>query len=60
MNKLGLILNMMGVIILGFQPYDTLWDAGTRAKVGWLNALGWGCLFIGFLLMLVAEFRKNR
>ena len=60
MNKFGLILNMIGVVILGFQPYQTLWDTGTRAKITWLNILGWGSMFIGFGLMLFVEFNLRK
>ena len=54
-GKIGLGLNIIGVIILGFQPYVTLWGTGTRAKYPFLNILGWGLLGVGFLVQLLAK-----
>ena len=59
MIKVGLILNMIGVLILGLQPEVTLWDTGTGPKLAWLNTLGWVFLFFGFGLILFVECRKK-
>jgi len=59
MKKIGLILNIVGVVILGFQPNLTLWDSGTKPKFAILNILGWVCLGVGFLLQLFAEEGKK-
>lgn len=55
MTILGLIFDMIGAVILGFQPQLTLWDTGTCPRIIWLNALGWGFIFIGFGLILISE-----
>ena len=44
MTKIGLVLNIIGVIILGFQPNVTLWGTGIKPKYAILNILGWGFL----------------
>ena len=60
MSILGLIFNMIGIVILGFQPQVTLWDTGIRPKIIWLNILGWGLMFVGFGLMLISELLQKR
>ncbi|MCX5698329.1 MAG: hypothetical protein NTX01_01335 [Candidatus Omnitrophica bacterium] len=61
MSILGLIFNMIGVAILGFQPQVTLWGSGIRPKIILLNILGWGFMFAGFGLMLISEvLQKSR
>jgi hypothetical protein len=55
MKKIGLIFNILGVIILGFQPNVTLWETGIKPKYAFLNILGWGLLGVGFLLQLIAK-----
>jgi len=55
MRKMGLVLNIIGVMILGFQPNVTLWDTGIKPKYTLLNILGWGLLGVGFLLQLIAR-----
>jgi uncharacterized membrane protein len=55
----GLILNMLGVIILGFQKYDTIVGGGNVPNKQWLYNLGWVIMFIGFALMLAAEIIKK-
>jgi len=57
MSKLGLILNMVGTVILGLTPVSACFDVGLKpVKPGWY-AIGWGLLFVGFLLSLIAEWR---
>lgn len=60
MNVAGLISNMVGVIIIGFQRY-TIGFGGTSPapELPWLYWLGWGCMFIGFSLMLASEIIKR-
>jgi hypothetical protein len=60
MKKIGLVFNMIGVAILGFQPQVTLWDVGTAAKYPGLNILGWGLLFFGFLMMFLVEAKIDK
>jgi hypothetical protein len=59
MKKIGLILNIVGVVILGFQPNFTLWDSGMKPKFAILNILGWACLGVGFLFQLFANENKK-
>jgi len=58
MKKLGLCLNMLGVLILGFTPMSACWDVGFKPSSPELYLFGWVLLFAGFLLSLIAEFKK--
>jgi len=60
MTIAGLILNMLGVAILGFQKYGTTFNGASVPERRWLYILGWIVMFIGFALMLVAEIVKIR
>lgn len=59
MTILGLILDMVGALILGFEPQLTLWDTGTH-QIVWLHYLGWGFIIIGFGLVLVSELLQKK
>ena len=58
MTILGLILNMIGVAIVGLQKYDTPFDGGNVPRNPRLNKIGWISMFLGFALMLIAEIKK--
>ena len=59
MRKLGLILNMVGVIILGFTPMVAGFGGDIKPiKTSWY-IIGWIFLFIGFLLNLISECRAK-
>jgi len=55
MKKIGLIFNILGVIILGFQPHVTLWGIGTKPKYLIMNVLGCGLLGMGFIIQLLKK-----
>ena len=56
----GLLLNMIGVVVLGFQQRLTLWDIGTKAKYPMLNNTGWIFLFFGFSFILITEVSERQ
>jgi len=55
----GLILNMIGVVVLGFQKYSTIIGVGNAPDKRWLYILGWLIMFTGFALMLATEVIKK-
>ena len=55
MKKVGLVFNIIGVAILGFQPLELWVSAGIKPKHNFLNVLGWSFLGLGFLLQLIAK-----
>lgn len=57
--RLGLVLDMVAVLILGFQPMETLWGTGVRAKYSLMNGLAWGWLFLGFGCQFIATFEQR-
>lgn len=60
MRKTGLILNMIGVLILGFTPMSACWGVGLKPASPGCYMAGWILLFAGFLLNLISEFKVNK
>lgn len=59
MKITGLILNIIGVVIVGFQPMSGTYDTIGLPDYPILNRIGWGFLLIGFGLMLFSEIKEK-
>ena len=59
LSRIGLVLGMGSALILGFQPMETLWGTGMRAKFPLLNLAGWTLLFLSFGCQFVASYHEK-
>lgn len=58
LDRLGLLLDMIATVIVAFQPMQTLWGTGIRAKFPLLNGMGWLLLLAGFLCQFLETMKK--
>lgn len=56
---IGLSLDIIGVLIVGFVPKNPSWDNADKVKYPVWYKFGWVLIVLGFSFQLIAMFLRN-